>query len=229
MEGPTTASLQRTIHQQGLATMNTQAQNVNRFALLAVLFELGLGAVGVALGLLTGPLPWSSLQSLTLAEVAGGLAAGAAAAVAMFAIIVLADRKPVGIFRDLQRTVRRYVTPLFRNAGVVHLLVISLAAGVGEELLFRGYAQAGLAGLLVPPFGPWAALLLASLLFGVCHWISSAYAVVATGMGLLLGGLLMATGSLLAPIVAHALYDFLALLYLTRAARRADAPETTGA
>jgi len=200
--------------------MNSPANmKPTRFTALAVLFELGLGVVGIALGLLTGPLPWQTLQLLDRPTLFNGLLAGSAVAATMFLAIVLADRKPVGIFRELQRTVRRHVTPLFRDASVLHLLAISLAAGVGEELLFRGYAQAGLATLLAPPWGAWVALGLASLLFGLCHWISFAYAVVATGMGLLLGGLLLATGNLLAPIVAHALYDFLALLYLTRRAR----------
>ena len=35
-------------------------------------------------------------------------------------------------------------------------------------------------------------------------------------MGLLLGGLWIATGNLLVPIVAHAVYDFLALVWLVK-------------
>jgi len=68
-------------------------------------------------------------------------------------------------------------------------------------------------------------LAISSLLFGLCHWISTAYVVMATAMGLLLGGLFLATGNLAAPMVAHALYDFLALLYLTR---HAEVPSRGG-
>ena len=45
-----------------------------------------------------------------------------------------------------------------------------------------------------------------------------AYALLATAMGWC-WGLFLVTGNLLAPIVTHALYDFLALLYLVRRTR----------
>jgi membrane protease YdiL (CAAX protease family) len=89
-------------------------------------------------------------------------------------------------------------------------------AGLGEELLFRGLVQAGLARLISGPAGIWIALLAASLLFGVFHWLSTTYALLAAAAGLYFGWLLIATGSLWPPVVAHALYDFAALWYLLR-------------
>lgn len=190
--------------------------NPTRFAVLAVWFELSLGALAVILGWLGGVWPWRTLVSLNRSAWIVGSAAGGTAAIVLFAGIVLVDRKPVGIFRQLQATVRRHLVPLFRHVNPGLLFLISLSAGVGEEFLFRGCFQAVVAGWIGPPWGEFGALIVASGLFGVCHWISRAYALVATGMGLILGGLFWATGSLLAPIVAHSLYDFLALLYLTR-------------
>jgi membrane protease YdiL (CAAX protease family) len=99
------------------------------------------------------------------------------------------------------------------------LVVVAAAAGVGEELLFRGLVQAGLSRLLGPVSGPWIALAAASVLFGVCHWLNTTYAVLAVLAGVYFGLLLMSTGSLWTPIVAHAAYDFLALLYLIRPKR----------
>ena len=187
-----------------------------RFAILAVTFELALGVVSIMLGWLTGPWPWSTLESPPPHVLYTGFVAGVATALLLFAGIVLADRKPFGIFRQLQQTVRHYLVPMFRGMSIWGFLMISLAAGIGEELLFRGYCQAALAHWCDFPGGIWLALAVASLLFGACHWVSSAYALVAAAMGLVLGGLFLATGSLVAPIIAHGLYDFLALLYLTR-------------
>lgn len=190
--------------------------NPMRFARLAVLFELSLGGLAIILGWLGGIRPWRTLVGLDRWAWMVGSMAGGGAAVVLFVGIVMVDRKPVGIFRQLQVTVRRYVAPLFRNMNPGLLLVISLSAGIGEELLFRGYCQAVVARWIGPPWGGIVALVVASVLFGVCHWISKAYALLASAMGFVLGGLFWATGSLLAAIVAHSLYDFLALLYLTR-------------
>ncbi|MFO7904027.1 MAG: CPBP family intramembrane glutamic endopeptidase [Planctomycetota bacterium] len=201
----------------GRGMMDKQlTDNPMRFAMLAVLFELSLGGLAVILGWLGGVWPWRTLVSLNRSAWIVGSMAGGAAAIVLFAGIVMVDRKPVGIFRQLQATVRRYVAPLFRNVNPGLLFVISLSAGVGEEFLFRGCCQAIVAGWIGSPWGDFGALVVASALFGVCHWISKAYALVASAMGFVLGGLFWATGSLLAPIVAHSLYDFLALLYLTR-------------
>ena len=46
--------------------------------------------------------------------------------------------------------------------------------------------------------------------------MTPAYAVLATGIGLYLGGVLIATESLVVPIIIHALYDFAAFLVLLR-------------
>ena len=59
-------------------------------------------------------------------------------------------------------------------------------------------------------------LLAAALLFGLLHSITPAYAILAGLVGLYLGGLWLACGNLLTPIVAHGTYDFLALVYLVR-------------
>jgi membrane protease YdiL (CAAX protease family) len=53
-------------------------------------------------------------------------------------------------------------------------------------------------------------------LFGLAHPMSTTYVVLATVVGVYLGGLLLVTDNLLAPIVAHAAYDFVALVYLVR-------------
>ena len=104
------------------------------------------------------------------------------------------------------------LAPLFRGASVPELALLAVLAGVGEEALFRGVIQDALAGWL--PI--WLALVVTGLVFGMAHWVSTTYAVVAGIVGLYLGSLYLITQNLLAPVLAHALYDFVALLALAR-------------
>jgi hypothetical protein len=92
------------------------------------------------------------------------------------------------------------------------LAAVSLAAGVCEEVLFRGVLQTGLSRWL----GPGAALVLASAAFGLCHCVNRAYAVLAGSLGAGLGGLMLCTDNLLTPIVTHTVYDFAALVWFLR-------------
>ena len=89
-------------------------------------------------------------------------------------------------------------------------VLVSLTAGVCEEIFSRGFLLQFLAGrvaggLALPLL---AACVLSSLLFGVAHVYQGAAGVVrATVAGLLLALLALLTGSLVLPIVLHALAD----------------------
>lgn len=87
---------------------------------------------------------------------------------------------------------------------------LSVAAGVGEELLFR----AALQGVLVAHLPLLVALVLASLLFGLAHWISLAYVLVIAALGLVFGLVYHFTSSLLLVIIGHTVYDIYALRQL---------------
>ena len=104
------------------------------------------------------------------------------------------------------------VVPLFDESYWSELALISLSAGVGEEMLFRGVLQASLMDWLGVGWG----LALASILFGVLHPISVSYIVIAGFLGLYLGAIWIYNGNLLTVMVTHALYDFVALGYLIR-------------
>jgi membrane protease YdiL (CAAX protease family) len=91
-------------------------------------------------------------------------------------------------------------------------------------MLFRGLLQPAIAGLWAGPAGVWLGLAGASLLFGLAHAVTRAYVVLAALVGAYLGGLWLATGNLLVPVVAHGLYDFAAILWLLGSARRAPSP-----
>jgi uncharacterized protein len=89
---------------------------------------------------------------------------------------------------------------------------LSGAAGVGEELAFRGYALLALQAL---GLGPWPAALLASGAFGVVHAYQGLAGMVRTGvMGVVLSAGVLSTGSLFPAMAAHALVDLIGGLVL---------------
>lgn len=189
-----------------------------KIAALAVAFEGGLGLAALLLGWLLGvwPVPGVELDGITWRGQGPALLWGLAATVPMLIGFWLIDRFPWGPLGDVKRDVERRVVPLFRGCRIVELALIAAAAGIGEEMLFRGLVQHALAQWLAPPWGVWIALLGASLIFGGFHPLSTTYAVLAALIGLYLGLLLIFCGNLLAPAVAHGLYDFVALVYLVR-------------
>ena len=130
---------------------------------------------------------------------------------AMFWICV---HSTLGPLAEIIRVVDEQLTPLFRMCRWFDLAAVSLVAGIGEELLFRGLVQGGLAQWIGPPWGDWIGLGVAGVVFGLLHPITRAYAVMAGAIGLYLGGLWMFSGNLLVPVTTHAMYDFLVLLYL---------------
>jgi membrane protease YdiL (CAAX protease family) len=192
--------------------------NPGRMTLVALAFEGGLGALALAAGWLVSHPPAIGIQYA--AELAGeqlaAIAWGLAATVPLLLALLVMDRFPFGPIQSVKDIAKDLIARMFRGASILQLAVISLAAGFGEELLFRGLAQAGLARLIGGEYGPWIALAAASVLFGVCHWLNTTYAVLAMLAGLYFGALLLLTGSLWTPIVAHAAYDFIALVYLVR-------------
>jgi len=187
-------------------------------AALAVAFEGGLGLLALLLGWLLGvwPVPGMERTGVAWGDQLPALAWGVAATGPMLLGFWLIDRFAWGPLAALKADVERLVVPVFRNSSIVDLALVALAAGIGEEMLFRGLVQHGLANWLGPPWGIWLALAIASAAFGCAHMLSATYAILAALIGLYLGLLLIFSGNLLAPAVAHGLYDFVALVYLVR-------------
>jgi hypothetical protein len=178
---------------------------------MAVLVEGGMGLLAVGFGWLVGRWPAGTIRW----DIAGTLW-GLAATVPLVGVLLACVYVPIRLLRDLLRTIDRSVVPLFRRWSLVEMAMVAALAGLGEEMLFRGVLQGAVAGWVAGPCGTWVGWGLASLLFGLLHAISATYAVLATGIGLYLGWLWIAAGNLLVPVVAHATYDFLALVYLVR-------------
>jgi membrane protease YdiL (CAAX protease family) len=112
----------------------------------------------------------------------------------------------------LRHLVRERVVPLFARCSVFEMAIIAILAGVGEELFFRGLLQTAIANTS----SVWIGLVVASAIFGLAHFLSRTYAILAGLIGLYLGVLFIAMDNLAVPVIAHALYDFVALVVLLR-------------
>jgi membrane protease YdiL (CAAX protease family) len=171
-----------------------------RLLLLALVVEGGLGAIAVG-WIRIAELPVRAGDPLVAAWT-GGVTALLLAGVGYWILELAPGWAPIRQFRDLCRA---HLVPLFSRMGGWHILAIGAMAGGGEELLFRGALQAQ------------AGLVIASLLFGLAHFggvRTFVLALWAAGAGFVFGGLAIVTGGILAPVVAHGLYDALAIAYL---------------
>jgi membrane protease YdiL (CAAX protease family) len=144
----------------------------------------------------------------------------AAAVLALANLLLLTRAAPNWVVDGVRAVFYDTVVPLFGSLGPFSAIVIGAAAGVGEEWLFRGIVQ------------PVVGISLASVLFGFAHVGGVRmlpFGVWAAGMGLVMGALAVATGGLLASMVAHGLYDILALHYVRRMSSRWHLPIEPGA
>jgi membrane protease YdiL (CAAX protease family) len=183
------------------------------------LFELAIGVLAVAGGVLLG-VPILDLLRPTAAAIAGGVLAAVPLALALFALF----RAPLPAIRRIEHELDRVVRPLFHDAALPELVALSAAAGIGEELFFRGLIQ----GAAARAFGPVGGVAVAALFFGVAHAVTRTYAALAAAVGAYFGALALATGNLLVPVLAHAAYDLAALIYWLRI-RAPGAPHAVGA
>jgi membrane protease YdiL (CAAX protease family) len=173
--------------------------------IFAVFFEGGLAPLALLLGWWLGHNP---LERFTwdLEDALWGLLA----TFPIVGIFLLILYRPIGPLRKIKSFCEDEFVPLLAGSSWSDMILVSLSAGVGEEMLFRGVLQGSLSAWL----GGHAGLAVSSLLFGLLHPISIPYIVLTMGLGAYLGGLYMINGNLLTVMITHALYDFMLMAYL---------------
>ena len=117
----------------------------------------------------------------------------------------------VPLMKQMLRSIEDSIAPLFQSMSFYQMVLIAVSAGIGEEVFFRWFLLGGLSQYL----SWWAACGIASLLFGLCHYLNFTYFMLTTLVGVLLAGIYLYLG-LLAAVACHATYDVLALVYLKR-------------
>lgn len=196
--------------------------------LTAISIEMGLGLLALLLGWMTGvdPRQWiPRLEAGQWAAIGQGLAIGAAAAIPILIAIELIERIDWEPIRQLKELEHLPIVSALLRLSWLELIAISIAAGVGEELLLRGWLMAWISGPLdeASPSIVLGALATSSIVFGLMHLITPTYAVIATFIGFYLGALALWTGNLLVPIAAHAVYDAVHLLLAKRHQQKSTA------
>ncbi len=182
-------------------------RNSARFFLLACAVEGSLLFVAAALAYAFGR-PLAATLHWSLADLGLGLAAVLPLCLPFWWML----RSSLAPLVRIRRLFDLQLRPLFESWSLTQLAFISVLAGIGEELLFRGVIQGALDSIV----GPVLALIAASVLFGCAHLITVTYAIAATVIGVYFGLIWILSGNLLVPMVAHAAYDFAALVYLLR-------------
>ncbi|MDR0390965.1 MAG: CPBP family intramembrane metalloprotease [Planctomycetaceae bacterium] len=116
------------------------------------------------------------------------------------------------------------------NISVLQILIISIAAGFGEEFFFRGLLQSGICESInnwtknTTSAGAefWAmyhvviVLISVSILFGLAHAVTKMYFFLAFLISIYLGVILILTDNIFIPVSIHAFYDFVVLVYLRK-------------
>lgn len=179
--------------------------------------ELGLVLLGAALGYLFLSHPFPFRLVLDTQGLLVGLLATVPMVLFAFALTSRIAAR-IGFLREMEGKLKAYLGSGIRAMTIQEIILLSAAAGVGEEILFRGVLQT-LSGSV---WGLWVA----SVIFGLLHAVTPAYFALATLMGLYLGALYIATNNLLAPILVHWLYDTVALYLLRRQWLKEDEEET---
>jgi membrane protease YdiL (CAAX protease family) len=190
----------------------------NYWFLFGCLAELSLLFAGAMLAFLFGQPLFGDLQWCSR-----DLWLGILASLPLLALFFCLLHSSLPALERIGEFLEARVRVVFEPWAIWQLAVISLLAGVCEEVFFRSVLQGGLARHI----GTIPALVVASVIFGCFHLVTRTYAVVATLVGAYLGVLWLAVGNLLAPIISHAVYDFVALVYFLRAHVRQHGPART--
>jgi len=128
--------------------------------------------------------------------------------------------------QDVTKATQRSILSLLGSkfkplTGLVVAVALGLAAGIGEEMLFRGVAQYEIATHL----GPVLAVFVSSLIFGALHAVTPLYAGLASVASVYFGMLYLASNNLAVPIACHTVYDIVALYYAHWTVSRMSAKE----
>jgi len=174
-----------------------------------LLLEWGLVAIVVAVSVVAARVGWSEL-GLRLPDRVGvvtGLVVVVVLAVTVLSVRAL--RTGVLLKTESESATLRSVGSLLPRTDSERRLfsVVALTAGIAEEVVYRGFGIAVLAAL-APALPWWALVVLAGLAFGLAHAYQGLAGILTTGLlGSVLAAVYLDTGSLLVPILLHALID----------------------
>lgn len=169
---------------------------------------LGIGSAAVTIGALVVALEGRALRPLLRVDarvLLSGVAMGAAMTAATLALYapIVAAAPSVGL--DVARLYATFGAPSLARLALLLPLVIAC-----EEMVWRGVVQAALARRV----GPVAAPLLGAAAYAAAHALAGSLTLVlaCVGCGLCWGALRWLTRGLVAPLIAHLMWDLAVLV-----------------
>jgi membrane protease YdiL (CAAX protease family) len=218
------------LHRRFESRLRTRSGARRSFYLRLLVLEWGLAVLTLAV--------WASAPGVDAAAVGlqwpqswpGPVTAAPAAALLLFAVVSTRALRS-GVLLDAAPPVRRpgegrHAEPpghstlalLPRTPGERRLFtLVGLTAGLCEEWLYRGFFLAVVAALAGSP-PQWVLVTVAAVAFGLAHAYQGVGGIVLTGaLGGVLAALYLSTGSLLLPVLLHAVIDLRFLLVPARA------------
>jgi uncharacterized protein len=160
---------------------------------------------------------WPTAQHTALQKIGSSFVLGlVSAAVVVLLFQVVATRRNPKLHEKVLKAFKRiaFILPVSREERAWFLLV-SLTAGICEEILYRAYLIRYLDDF---PWHSeiWMAIAISSLAFGLAHGYQGIGGIIGTGMlGYVMAIIFVVTGSLWLPITLHAIID-LRILFLVR-------------
>ena len=161
---------------------NGRSPGRHRWCPLPSVLEFSLAGLATLLGWLFGINPFRGLAWHDLGQLLDDIVCGGLAVVPLLGMFYWLRTSRLAVFRQLRQLLYEQILPHFTRASRTELAWLSLAAGIGEELLFRGFTLSAFQAHLDPQvLGGWLPLILSSVLFGLVHCVSWTYLVLGHG------------------------------------------------
>ncbi len=196
--------------------MSNPYEEMRKMSVADICKSLGAQAtLFVAIGLL---LWWISDRPLTgfvtvdLRQIALGIGLG----LAMIAVAAAIFQSMPQLAEKLTRLQAKNFAFLEKRLSIPVIIFFSICAGVGEEALFRGGLQTLMGDYVALPL----AVIFSSLIFALIHFAKPLIAIIIFAIGALFGVFYIWSGSLLAVMIGHALYDVYAIWFLQKEMHR---------
>ena len=101
---------------------------------------------------------------------------------------------------------------LFKHFTWTHIIIISVLAGIGEEVLIRGALQS----FLVSSSSPLIGIIVTSFIFGLLHCVTKIYVLVTFLLGLVFAVVFYITDSMILVMLGHVVYDIFAFSMIVK-------------
>lgn len=148
-------------------------------------------------------------------------------------LVVVNSLSHKSFFRSITKILDEKIYPIFKRVNFIDIIILSICAGVCEEITFRGVIQEEtgniiliILNLFLPKsyeislkFGIEVGIIPSAIFFGLAHTFSKEainLGIWIAIMGILLGVIYALTKNIIVVIGCHTLYDALIMIYLKR-------------